>query len=198
MKDLFMDTMVDLCPPGRLEAALTTELVDTMRPADADGFREAWGIIERLWEQTVTRARILPAPELHQRVDGEWSFIETLRHLVFITDAWVLRAILLDPSPWDPLDLPHDERPDEQDVPRDRDARPSLEEMLDLRADRMATVRQVIAGLDDDELTELTEPAGPGQMSMSVRGCLQIVLNEEWAHRLYAERDLNAIQAHRS
>ena len=190
-----MDTMVDLCPPGRLEAALTTELVDTMRPADADGFREAWGIIERLWEQTVTRARILPAPELHQRVDGEWSFIETLRHLVFITDAWVLRAILMDPSPWDPLDLPHTERPDEPGVPRDLDAQPALEEMLELRADRMATVAQILAELDDEELAGLIEPSYPGQMSMSVRSCLQIVLNEESAHRLYAERDLQVLAA---
>jgi len=164
-----------------------------MRPADAEGFREAWNIIEGLWGQTVARAQALPPDALHERVDGEWSFIETLRHLVFITDAWVLRAILLDPSPWDPLDLPHDERPDEPGVPRDRDVQPSLEEMLDLRADRMATVSQVIAGLDDEQLAELTEPSFPGQMSMPVRSCLQIVLNEEWAHRLYAERDLDAL-----
>lgn len=39
-------------------------------------------------------------PELlHERVEGEWSFIETLRHLVFATDAWVKRAILGEPHP---------------------------------------------------------------------------------------------------
>ena len=93
------------------------------------------------------------APELlHERVDGEWSFIETLRHLVFATDAWVKRAILGDPSPWDPLDLPHDEMPNEPSIPRDREARPSLDEVLALRADRMATVRQVLAGLTDARL----------------------------------------------
>jgi hypothetical protein len=28
-------------------------------------------------------------PELlNRRVNGEWSFTETLRHLVFVTDAW--------------------------------------------------------------------------------------------------------------
>jgi len=180
-------------PHRHLEAALASELADTMRPADADGFRDAWRIIEGLWEQTVARARKLPEPELHERVDGEWSFIETLRHLVFITDAWVLRAILTDPSPWDPLDLPHTARPDEPGVPRDLDARPSLEEMLELRGDRMATVGQILAELDDEELAGLIEPSYPGQMSMSVRSCLQIVLNEERAHRLYAERDLEAL-----
>jgi hypothetical protein len=35
---------------------------------------------------------------LHESVAGEWSFTETLRHLVFATDAWVRRAVLGDPA----------------------------------------------------------------------------------------------------
>ena len=131
---------------------------------------------------------------LYQRVDDEWSFIETLRHLVFATDAWVRRALLGEPSPWDPLDLPHDDMPDQPSVPRDRDARPSLEEVLALRADRMATVRHVLADLTDDHLAGMTqpviEPGYPEPESFPVRRCLLAILNEEWEHRLYAERDL--------
>jgi len=70
-----------------------------MRPSDAAGYREAWEMLEPLWKQTVARARDLDPELLHRRVDGEWSFIETLRHLVFATDAWVNRAILGQPSP---------------------------------------------------------------------------------------------------
>jgi hypothetical protein len=77
-----------------------------MRLRDPAGFREAWDVLERLWGGTVERARRLPPALLHESVDGEWSFIETLRHLVFATDAWIRRAILGDPAPWDPLDLP--------------------------------------------------------------------------------------------
>jgi hypothetical protein len=138
------------------------------------------------------------APELlHERVDDEWSFIETLRHLVFATDAWVRRAILGQPSPWDPLDLPHDEMPDEPSVPWDSSARPSLDQVLALRADRMATVRQVIAGLTDATLAGMTEPVTepgyPEPESFPVRRCLQAILIEEWEHRLYAERDLDLL-----
>jgi hypothetical protein len=124
-----------------LEAELNRRYPDRMkmRPADAAGFREAWDALEPLWAQTVSRARGLAAEQLHERVDGEWSFIETLRHLVFATDAWVSRAILGKPSPWHPLDLPHDEMPDVPGVPRDRTARPTLDEVLALRADRIAT-----------------------------------------------------------
>jgi len=170
-----------------------------MSPADAAGYREAWDILERLWSETVERARGLAPELLHERVDGEWSFIETLRHLVFATDAWVKRAILGVPSPWDPLDLPHDEMPDEPSVPRDLDARPSLDEVLALRADRMATVRQVLAGLTDEKLAGMTEPVMepgyPEPGSFAVRRCLQAILNEEWEHRLYAERDFDALEA---
>ena len=170
-----------------------------MRPGDPAGFGEAWDILERLWGQTVERARRLPPELLHESVDGEWSFIETLRHLVFATDAWIRRAILGDPSPWDPLDLPWDEMPDTPGVPRDRDARPSLEVVLELRRDRMSTVRQVIASLTGESLNGHTEPVeGPGwprPRSYPVRECLLCILNEEWEHRLYAERDLDALQA---
>jgi hypothetical protein len=170
-----------------------------MRPEDPAGFREAWHILERLWSQTVDRARSLRPGLLHESVDGEWSFIETLRHLAFATDSWIRRAILGDPSPWDPLDLPWDEMPDTPGVPRDRDARPSLDTVLKLRRDRMSTVCQVIEGLTDASLDGDTEPVeGPGwprPRSYPVRQCLLIVLNEEWEHRLYAERDLDALQA---
>ena len=120
-----------------------------MRPEDADGFRVAWPIVVRRWAATVERARLLPPDLLHERVDEEWSFIETLRHLVMATDAWVLRALLGDPSPYHPLGLPHSEMEDPTGtVPHDLDARPSLDEVLAIRADRMAQVADVIAVAD--------------------------------------------------
>jgi DinB superfamily/Pentapeptide repeats (8 copies) len=190
---------VDVVP--LVEAELDRRYPDRvkMRPADADGFREAWGILERLWQETVERARGMSQELLHERVDGEWSFIETLRHLVFATDAWVRRTILGEPSPWDRLDLPHDDVLDEPGVPRDCGAQPSLDEVLALRADRMATVRGVIADLTDDELADWTEPVlepgYPVSESFAVRRCLLGLLSEEWEHRLYAERDLDVLQA---
>ena len=169
-----------------------------MHPTDPAGFSAAWDVVERLWADTVERARRLDPELLHVSVDGEWSFIETLRHLVFATDSWIRRAILGDPTPWDPLDLPWDEAPDTPGVPRDREVRPSLDEVLELRRDRMATMRQVVDGLTDESLQADTEPVeGPGwpePISFPVRDCLLCILNEEWEHRLYAERDLDALE----
>src|SRR3984885_16246223 len=77
-----------------------------MRPADPAAFGEAWDAVERLWDQTVAGARRLPPESLHEPVDGEWSFTETLRHLAFATDAWIRRAGVGDPAAWAPLALP--------------------------------------------------------------------------------------------
>ena len=190
---------VDVVP--LVEAELNRRYPDRvkMRPADADGFREAWDILERLWPQTVGRARRMAPELLNERVEDEWSFIETLRHLVFATDACVKRAILGEPAPWDRLGLPHDEMPDLPGVPRDRSARPSLDEVLALRADRMATVRQVLTELTDAKLAGMTEavrePGYPAPESFAVRRCLQAILNEEWEHRLYAERDFDVLDS---
>jgi hypothetical protein len=100
---------------------------------------------------------------------------------------------------WDILELLWDEMTDTAGVPRDRDARPSLDEVLELRRDRMATVREVIEGLTDASLYSDTKPVeGPGwppPHSFPVRECLLIILNEEWEHRLYAERDMDVLEA---
>ncbi len=172
---------------------------ERMRPTDAAGYREAWDLLEQLWAETVTKARRLPPELLHESVDGEWSFIETLRHLVFATDAWVRRSVLGDPDPWHPLDLPHDEMHDVEPVPRDRTARPSLDEILAVRADRVATVRKLIAGLTDERLAEHTTPVPapgyPDAGSYLVSDCLSTILSEEFEHRRYAERDLAVLDA---
>jgi hypothetical protein len=171
-----------------------------MRPVDADGFRVAWPIVEQRWAETDERARRLPPELLHERVDDEWSFIETLRHLVFATDAWVLRALLGDPAPYAALGLPHSEMDDPSGtVPRDLEARPGLDEVLALRADRMARVRRFVADLTDEQLAATTEPVlepgYPEPESYPVRRCIGAVLSEEWEHRRFAERDLTALEA---
>ena len=74
---------VDIAP--LVDAELNRRYPDRakMRPTDPAGFREAWDVIERLWVETVGRARRLDPELLHESVAGEWSFTETLRHLAF-------------------------------------------------------------------------------------------------------------------
>ncbi len=188
---------VDIAP--LVEAELDRRLPERakMRPGDPDGFREAWAILERLWEDTVARARTFPEAALHESVDGEWSFIQTLRHLGFASAAWVDRMVLGEVSPWRPLDLPWDDAPGWDGIPWDREARPSLDEALAVRRERQATVRRVLESLTDERLAvevSRPEPGYPQLEGFPVEQCLRILLNEEWEHRLYAERDLTALE----
>ena len=169
-----------------------------MQPETPEGFREAWAVLERRWAETVERARTFDEARLHENVGDEWSFIQTLRHLCFASDAWVGRMVLGNPSPWHPLDLPWDEAPGWDGIPWDREARPGLDEALAVRRERQAMVRTVVGGLTAEQLEStvtMTEPGWPQLEDFPLKQCLSIVLNEEWEHRKYAERDLTALEA---
>ena len=109
------------------------------------------------------------------------------------------RAILRVPEPWDPWSLPWDEMPDKPGIPRDREVRPGLDEVLLRRRERQDLVRGLLAGLTDAVLDEPTAPldgdSWPPATPFPVRECLEVLLLEEWQHRLYAERDLSALEA---
>ena len=184
---------VDVVP--LVEAELDRRMPERalMRPGDADGFRTAFEVVDRLWAGTLDRARTLPPERLHERVDGEWSFVETLRHLGFAHACWIGGVVRADPSPWHPLDLPWDEAPAVDGVPWDRDVRPPLDEVLAVRARRRALVQAVLDDLTDADLAREVRSATPFMTEaehLDVAQCLRVVLNEEWEHRLYAERDL--------
>ena len=190
---------VDIGPLVQAELERRHPDLALMRPTDADGFRRAYALIQERWSETVDRARRLPPERLHERVDDEWSFTETLRHLVFATESWVGRAVLGDPAPWHPLSLPWDGMADTPGVPRDRGARPDLDTVLALREDRAAMVRQVLDGLTDADLDRrLTVPDGvgwpPAGEELPFSEPLLVVLNEEFWHRQYAERDLATLE----
>jgi hypothetical protein len=169
----------------------------------ADDYRAMWDRIERLWAQTVARAGRLPEAALHQRVDGEWSFAETLRHLVMATDRWAGYMILDKPAPYHPLGLPQPGFPPADAVVLgiDLDARPTMAEVLEARGTRVALVRGIVDGLTDDDLERVCPrlpAAGYPEKARSVGLCLGVVMEEECEHRRYAVRDLAVLEATQS
>jgi len=168
-----------------------------LRPTTVDGFREGFALVEELWEGTVARARTFPPAALHEQVDGEWSFVQTLRHLSFATGCWVDRMILGKPDPYRPTDLPWDEAGPGDWFRWERDARHDLDEVLAVRRERQASVRDLLSTLTAERLDELVSAEGDGWpepgMEETVGQCLRVVLDEEWHHRLFAERDLTRV-----
>jgi DinB superfamily/Pentapeptide repeats (8 copies) len=176
------------------------ERVQLRAVASVADHRAVWDTIEQLWAATVERARGLPEPLLDERVDDEWSFVETLRHLIFATDAWASRTILDQPLPYAGLGLTHSSYPGADAVALGIDpaARPGLDEVLAIRAERLALVRGIVAGLTDAELARTcarTPAPGYPEEERTVGRCLGVVMREECEHHRYATRDLAVLEA---
>jgi hypothetical protein len=201
----YVDTLVvnGVDVTGYVDAELDRrhpERVQLRQIRSADGFRGMWETMERLWTATLARAERLPEGALFERVDGEWSFAETLRHLVFITDSWVSRTILDEPTPFHPLSLPQTAYApaDAATLGMDLQARPTYAEVLAVRSDRAALVRSLLSGLSDADLGRpcLRAPApGYPEEPRPVGECLGVLMEEECEHHRFATRDLSAWEA---
>src|SRR5690349_12324027 len=165
----------------------------------ADDVRAIWDTIERLWAQALERAGRLPAAALTRQVNEEWSFAQTLRHLVFITDAWARRTVLDEEMPYDPIGLPQSWYPaaDAAALGIDMSAQARYAETLPARADRMAVMRRSVDALPDDTVGRLCERApAPGypDEERTVIGGVSVVLDEEIEHYRFADRDLGVLE----
>jgi hypothetical protein len=182
----FVDAELNLRFPGRAER----------RAGDPDGLRKAWAALERTWRATLGRVAAMPAGTVDISVDGEWSFAQTLRHLVMATDTWLGRAILEVERPYHPAGQPNVEyETDGYDMSVFSAVAPSYAEVLEARDGRVAMVRDFLATVTREELSSARKnPWGPEHV-LTILSCLHTILEEEWEHHRYAIRDLEAIAA---
>ena len=170
-------------------------LIRSDEPAD---LREAWRELRRAWATTIERARSMPQGSEHIAVDGEWSMVETMRHLVFVHDSWFRRCVLGLTEPFTAMGLASPFVPDQEELGLDRSVRPGLEEVLAVR-DRQAS--EIEAWLDEVTSEQLARAAPvpddgrwpPYAKGQLVQKCLGTVLNEEWAHHGFCVRDLDKL-----
>jgi hypothetical protein len=166
------------------------------RAADPDGLRAAWAALERTWSATLERAVAMPAGTVDVQVGGEWSFAQTLRHLVLATDMWLGRAILEIKQPFHPLGLRYTgAEVDGMDMSVFATVTPPYAEVLQVRAGRIAMVRDFLATVTSEVLAAPRKnPHDPGRQETTC-SCLHVILSEEWEHLRFAVRDLDAIEA---
>jgi hypothetical protein len=172
-----------------------------LRPSTPDGAREAWRVVEEMWALTMRRAGALDEADLRRSVNNEWSFVDTLRHLVFVIDGWFRHAVLADPHPFHPIGLPATFMTDVAALGIDSNASPTLAEVFRVRAERLGMVRSyldTVTQADLDAVREKDVRGWPLSQPRSVLSCLQVLFNEEWAHHQFAVRDLATIDSHRS
>lgn len=174
------------------------------RAEDVAGLRTAWTSLQQTWTETLARVDAMPAGTADVSVDGEWSFAQTLRHLVMATDTWLRRAVLGVDQPYHPIGVPHAEYLTDGCDPtvfwatdparaETGEPEPDFDDVLAVRAERVAMFGDYLATVTDDELaTTRPNPWGPSYQE-TVGACLRTILEEEWEHHRYAVRDLDAI-----
>jgi DinB superfamily/Pentapeptide repeats (8 copies) len=166
------------------------------RATDPDGLRAAWAALERTWAATLGRVSAMPAGTVDVSVGGEWSFAQTLRHLVMATDAWLGRAIMGVEQPFHPIGQPNAEyETDGNDMSIFATVAPSYADVLEARAGRVAMVRDFLLTVTSDDLAAIRKNPWAPEYPETILSCLHVILNEEWEHHRYAVRDLDAIDA---
>lgn len=166
------------------------------RAADPDGLRAAWSALERTWAATMDRVAALPPETVDVSVAREWTFAQTLRHLVFATDLWLVRGAMALDEPCHPLgQLDTATAGDGTGRPVEEARTPAYEEVLEVRADRVSRVRDYLATVTATELAEVRQNPHEPEFPETVLSCLHVILEEEWEHHRYAVRDLDLILA---
>jgi len=171
---------------------------DEQRLYDALGTDRAgvWRQLRDDWARTAERVRSMPAGSEYLRVDGEWSMVETLRHLVFVHDSWFRRCVLGRTDLFTAMGLASPFVPDQEEQGLDSSARPSLDEVLGVRDRQASELEAWLAEVTPEQLAQTAPvPDGAGwppyARGRRVRQCLGTVLDEEWAHHGFCVRDLD-------
>lgn len=168
----------------------------TLFASDPAGVRAAWATIERLWGSTMERAQALPEDALDRRLhEDEWSFLETLRHLVLVDEGFA-RQVRDRDLPMYQDGVPHTPMRELLPAIVDLEAKPSVQAVFERRAAAMALVATIVDELDAAEL-ERVAPVTAGDLSgfdMPVLWCFWRLVNEEWEHHSFALRDLEELK----
>ncbi|MCU0260030.1 MAG: DinB family protein [Ilumatobacteraceae bacterium] len=161
-----------------------------LRASDVDEMRAGWRALDAAWRPVVERARALPDGAAHRSVAGEWSFVETLRHLVFALDKWWL-APVLGATGFHPIGISNSGSADFGWPGVDPSAMPTLADAAAVLADHSARFSESLDGIESSDLDREVEVLENG--TETVRTCVLTVLEEAFHHLRYAVRDLDRL-----
>lgn len=186
----FVDAELDRRFPGRSQR----------HASDVAGLRAAWSVAHQAWAAAIARVRAMPTGTPDRSVDGEWSFAQTLRHMVMAIDTWLCGAVLGVEQPYHPIGQPNYEFAVEggdvtlfwatsPDAPQP----PAFDDVLTVFGDRVRMVSIYLAGASDSVLGDRRKNPWSPDYPETVLSCLHTILDESWEHLRYALRDLDAL-----
>ncbi|MEO8107672.1 MAG: DinB family protein [Actinomycetes bacterium] len=185
---------IDVVPLVRAELERRFPGRELMLTADPACLQSAWAALEGAWSTTLARAAAMPEGTVEVSVDGEWSFSQTLRHLVLATDLWLSRPVLGVEQPFHPLGLAHANAEQHGlDTSVFTTDQPTYGDVLAARADRVGRMGSFIAGVTPEELLQQRRNSWNPSHAETTLTCLHTILQEEWEHLRYAVRDLDLL-----
>ncbi|MGA0863163.1 MAG: DinB family protein [Ilumatobacteraceae bacterium] len=161
-----------------------------LEPQTAEACRDAWTRVSTEWNGLVERAAGMPGAALLESVDGEWSFRDTLRHLVFVRDKW-FAGPLLGRSRFTAFGLPNTGSRDLDWPGLDLSLEPPVEEVLAHRGRQNEEFSEWLQTSDFSSLPPESQVLENGAMPTMM--CVHAVLEEEFEHLRYALRDLDVL-----
>lgn len=164
-----------------------------LRPSEPQAMRATWAALDDEWATTIARALALADDALHESVNDEWTFVQTLRHLVFAMDKWFTAPVL--GAGFHPIGLPNSGSADFPWPGLDDQAVPSVAEALAARGDRARRFGEFLDTVSTADVTRSIEVLENGPHPL--QECLYTVFEEEFWHLRYAQRDLAHLEAAR-
>ncbi len=160
-----------------------------LHPTEPENMRQGWQATLVAWDSAIARARSLPEEQRRASVDGEWSFVETLRHLVFAIDKWFTAPIL--GRAFHPMGLPNSGSADFGWPGIDASADPTFEEAAAAWQDRWGQLGDHLKDIKPAALKVEVEVLENG--ASAVHDCIGVVFEEHFQHLRYATRDLDRL-----
>jgi hypothetical protein len=161
-----------------------------IRATDPAGLRAAWAALDEAWAPTIARAQALGEDKAQESVNEEFSFVQTVRHLVMAMDKWFTMPIL--GGGFHAMGLPNTGSLDFPWPGLDYSVMPSLAEALAVRSDRAEQFSAYLANVDAADFPREVEVLENG--TVTVLDCIQTVMEEEFWHNRYAQRDLAVLE----
>lgn len=159
------------------------------RVRDVAAMIDACDALDSAWSEAIERVRSSPSEVAEASVDGEFSFVQTLRHLVFGMDKWFVHPVLA--GPFHPIGLPNTGSIDFPWPDIDRAATASFDEAVEARGERVARLRSWLGSASDGDLDREVVVLENG--AHPVGDCIRVVFEESFEHLRYARRDLTRL-----
>lgn len=161
-----------------------------LSPTSVEVLVQTWDELTGEWDALLSRATTADPKVLDTSVNGEWSLIDTLRHLIFAMDKWFSLPILKEQS-FNAVGLPNTESQDRPWPGLSSSVSVDFAHVLGERRLQQRKFSSFISTLRIEDLPPFVVIEENGQVPALV--CFHVVLEEEFEHLRYAIRDLSAL-----